>query len=111
MNQSLTQINFMSSVRYFLGMGLTYAAAKGYISSDTATNGAVLMLALLPFIWAMYSNYLKKTEADDNVTTAVRAGVAMGQNGGSATSPANISKIDAQNVIAAYAPVQKEIAS
>lgn len=105
MNQTLTQANFMTSLRYFLTMGITYAAGKGWISTDTATNVGVLALALLPFAWSMYSNYADKKSTETQVTNAVKAGVSMANDDTVATPPpASIGPMAAKAIVAAYAP-------
>jgi hypothetical protein len=107
MNQSLTQANVMSSMRYLITASLSFAAGKGYISSDMATNMGVLALAALPLVWGIYANYAKEQGAQIRETVAVRAGVAMAQDGGAGTPPSAISPAEAQTVIASYAPIVK----
>lgn len=104
MNQSLTQANFATTIRYFLSIGLTYAAAKGWITSDAVTNFGVLATAAIPMLWAYYTNYSKKVTADANVTAAVQAGVAHATNPDVATTiPSAISPLEAKSIVAAYA--------
>ncbi len=109
MNQTLTQANFMTSIRYFLTGGITYAAGKGYITTDTAANLGILSLAILPLAWGWYQNYLNKVDNEVQTTAAVRAGVAMAADPMVNTpAPTTITPTDAKTIVAAYAPTTKE---
>lgn len=104
MEQTLTQANFTTSVRYFLTLGISFAAGRGWIGADTATNAGLLAVAILPMLWAYYANWAKEHSTQGRETVAVQAGMAMAQNGGASTPPASISRSEAQTVIAAYGP-------
>ncbi len=103
--QTLTQANFMTSVRYFLTLGISYSAGKGWISADTATNIGILALALLPFIWGLYSNAAAVKASDIREVTAVRAAVAMANDPMAPTPPpaASIGPLEAKSIVATYA--------
>lgn len=104
MNQSLTQANFTTSVRYFLTMGISFAAGRGWITSDTAANIGILAVGLLPMLWGWYVNWSKKQAAETQVTQAVRAGVSTALDPTVATLPAAaIGPIEAKSIVAAYA--------
>lgn len=105
MNQSLTQDNFGTALRYFLTSGLSFAAGKGWISADTATNALVLFAAALPMFYGWYVNWSKKKSAEAQVTQAVRATVSMVMDPSVETPPASsIGPLQAKSIVAAYSP-------
>lgn len=103
--QSLTYANFVTSIRYFATMGISYASGRGWISADTATSLIPLTLVIIPYIWSLYSNSAAVRAADVREVQGVRAGVAMAADPAVATPPAPaIGPVEAKSIVAAYAP-------
>ena len=108
MNQSLSVANLASALKWIFTSGLSYAAGRGWLSTDAVTNLGILGVAALPVLASWYQNYLNKQAAEEKVTTAVRAGVAMANDDAVATPPPKtIGTMEAKAIVEAYTPSVK----
>jgi hypothetical protein len=107
MDQSLTLANFTSAVKTLLTGGISYAAGKGWITSDAASNFMILAVAAIPMLYSWYQNYMSKLAKETERTNGVRAGIAMANDDSVATPPpASVGPMEAKSIVAAYAPSQ-----
>ena len=124
MNNSLTQTNFITSIRYLITTISAWAVGKGYIRPDDATMILGVALILGPPMWAFLDNYLKQHQSIAREAAAVQAGIELVANDKAlaadgttivtakqgTTPPRTVTIATAQEIIKDYAPPAASIA-
>lgn len=106
MNDNLGSQNFMTSLRYLITALGSFAVGKGWITNDTINTVLGVVAIIGPLAWGWYVNYQKQQAKKQEVTTAVRAGVAEASDPSSYTPPpAAISPSIAQTIIDKHSAV------
>lgn len=125
MNSSLTQANFITSLRYIISVGTAWAAGKGYITQDAVNAILAGVLIVGPALWGMLDNYLMKHQRVAREAAAVQAGIELVTQGKAlaadgttivvahdpgSTPPKPVTVQTAQEIIKDFAPDPKAVA-
>lgn len=124
MNSSLTQEQFLTSVRYLLFTAGTWMASHGYIQE--ASINTMLSVALIagPLAWAYLNNWLKNHKGAAEKAAAVQAGIELVTQGkalaadgttlvtvsSGMTPPKPVTVETAKEIIRDFAPDPKAVA-
>lgn len=74
---SVTQDQFLTSLRYLIATGGAYAAGKGWINSELTNNLLVVASILGPLAWGLYVNWQKSQQTKLATAIGVQAGISM----------------------------------
>lgn len=120
---SITQDQFLTSLRYLIVSGGSYAAGKGYISSDMLNNLLAVAAVLGPLAWGLYANWQKSQQNKVTAAVGVQAGINLTLSGNAvdhdgnpiskfaadATPPKIVTVASAAQIVKDYAPPTGEI--
>jgi len=121
---SITQDQFLTSLRYLIAAGGAYAAGKGWINSETINNLLVVASILGPLAWGLYVNWQKSQQVKKVAAVGVQAGIALAASGDAidsagnpisrfaadATPPKQVTLTTAPEIIEKYGPAPNDIA-
>lgn len=74
---SITQDQFLTSLRYLIVWAGAYATGRGYISSETLGNIVTISAVLGPLAWGLYVNWQKSQQTKIATAAGVQAGINL----------------------------------
>lgn len=77
MNSTLSQEQFMTTMRYLLFTGGMWMANHGYIKADSINTILSASLIVGPLAWAYVNNWLKNHKVAAQNAAAVQAGIEL----------------------------------
>ena len=105
MDQTLTQQNFMTTVRYTITAVGAFAVAKGWISDETVNTLVGLAAIFGPLAWGMWVNYSKQQKLKQAAATGVAVGIAHAEDMSVNTvAPGAVTPGVAAELFSTYAP-------
>lgn len=124
MNNSITQVQFLTSLRYLIFTGGMWMANHKYISAESVNTVLSGVLIIGPLAWAYLSNYLATHKLAARDAAAVQAGIelvtqgkALASDGSTLvtvssgmTPPKPVTVETAKQIIADFAPDPKAVA-